>query len=125
MSREEGFIERVVQNVEQHVQQWREADAARKVEAERHRDALMAEAVERERLLAESIGEEEARGLSSRQAAVEHGAVFVAHSEEGGKALEELASGGSRLSRVIPGRDSGGKAGSGAQGSWLLFERSG
>lgn len=124
MSREgESFIERIVHGVEQRVQQWREEDTARKIEAERHRGTLWDEAVQRERLLAESISDEEDRGVSSQEAAIEHGAVFVVHSEEAGRALEEFAGDGSRLTRVIPGRDSGGHGGGGVLGSWLLFER--
>ena len=122
MPREESFIERIVHGVERHIEQWREEDAARKTEAERHRDTLREEAVERERMLAESIGEEEARGLSPEQAAREHGAVFVSHSSGAGQALKGLAGDGACLARVIPGRGSGGRD-TEIQGSWLLFER--
>lgn len=123
MSREESFIERMVHGVERHIEQWREEDAARKTEVERHRDTLREEALERERMLAaESIGQEEARGLSPEQAALEHGAVFVSHSSGAGQALEGIASDGGRLARVIPGRGSGGRDAE-VQGSWLLFER--
>lgn len=122
MPRDEGFVERIVHNVESRIEQWREEDAARKAEAERHRDALREEAVERERLLAQSIGEEESRGVSPKQAAMEHGAVFVVHSEEAGRALEELADEGARLVQVVPGRGNDGDAG--VRGGWLLFDRS-
>lgn len=122
MSREVSFVERIVHGIERHIEQWRQEDTARKTEAERHRDALTEEAIERERLLAESIGDEESRRLSPEQAAREHGAVFVVHSKEAGQALEGLASDGACLTRVIPGRGSSGKDAE-VRGSWLLFER--
>ena len=52
---------RVLQRVEEHVEVWRKRDAALKAEADLARDQLWAEAAERERLLAEAMGEEVAR----------------------------------------------------------------
>jgi C4-type Zn-finger protein len=47
-------IERIVHRIEEHIEEWRERDKALKGEAEANRDALWAEAAERERLLAEA-----------------------------------------------------------------------
>jgi C4-type Zn-finger protein len=43
-------IERIVHRIEEHIEEWREQDKALKGEAEANRDALWAEAAERERL---------------------------------------------------------------------------
>ena len=79
----------------------------------------MAEAAERERLLARSTGEED-QELSLEEAAKEHRVAFVVHSDEAGKVLEKFAGEGARLVKMLPG--SGGE-GSGAdiKGSWLMF----
>lgn len=120
MPREEGFVESMVHRVERHVEQWRQEESTRKKGAEARREELWQEAAERERLLAEAIGAAEKSGVSPGHTSREHGAVFVAHSEEGGRTLEGLAGDGARLTRVVPGLGSG--EDSGARGSWLLFE---
>jgi hypothetical protein len=51
-------IERILRRVEEHVEDWRRRDTARHAEADAFRDMLWAEAAERERLLAEAMGEE-------------------------------------------------------------------
>ena len=68
-------------------------------------DMLWAEAAERERLLAEAMGEEEARGASIEELTKEHRVVFVLHREEVGETLEDLASQGDRLVSVVPARE--------------------
>lgn len=65
--RRTSVIERILQRIEERVEEWRERDRALKREAETSRDAIWAEAAERERLLrtfvekqAERIGAEDA-----------------------------------------------------------------
>jgi hypothetical protein len=58
-----SMIERVVNRVEEHIEEWRKRDAALAAEAEANRDQLWAAAAERERMLARVIGEEDARDL--------------------------------------------------------------
>lgn len=123
MNRTEGFVERVVRGVERRIEEWREEDRRRRVEVEANRQLLWEEAVERERLLAEIVREEEARELSPEEAAKETRVVFVMHSEEAGRALEEFCAGQTRLAGKIPGRGKHDR-GSGLEGSWLVFESS-
>ena len=52
--RRESMIERVLHRIEEHVEEWRRQDAARKREAASHREELWAEAAERQKLLAEN-----------------------------------------------------------------------
>jgi hypothetical protein len=120
MSRVENFIERTVHNIEQRIQQFREEEAARQTQLREHRNMLWAEAAEREKLLAEYIGDEESRELSVAQAARESGAVFVVHSEDATRALEGLVKDGARLTSVVPGQGTGDTE-TGVRGSWLLF----
>ena len=80
--RRTSMIERVVQRVEGHIEEWRKRDAARHAEADAHRDQLWAAAAERERMLAEFIGEEEASRSSVEEKMKEHRVAFVVHSEE-------------------------------------------
>jgi len=98
-------IERIVHRIEEHIEEWRERDKALKGEAEANRDALWAEAAERERLLAEAIGEETGRG-SAEGLAKQERVVFVMHTEEVSRALETFAREGDRLVRVVPGKGS-------------------
>jgi hypothetical protein len=114
------MIERVLQRVEDHVEEWRKQDRGRKAELAAHRRELWAEAAERERLLTESVSEEEARRGSLEDIAKEHRVVFVVHSEEAGRALEDFAGEGDRLLRIVPGRGSYGSD-NGTRGSWLVF----
>jgi hypothetical protein len=57
-------IEGVLRRIEEHIERWRAEKQAREQEVEADRDALWAEAVEREELLAETIEGEESRGRS-------------------------------------------------------------
>jgi len=118
------MIERIVHRVEEHIEEWRQRDAARAAEAEAHRDQLWAAAAERERILVEVIGEEEARRASSEEVMKEHRVAFVVHSEEVAQTLETFAREKDRLVKVIPStRGSYGKE-MGIKGSWLVFEPS-
>ena len=116
--------ERIVHRIEEHIEEWRERDNALKGEAEANRDALWAEAAERERLLAEAIGEETGRG-SAEGLAKQERVVFVMHTEEVSRALETFAREGDRLVRVVPGTGRGSHvAAPGVKGTWLVFETS-
>ena len=115
-------IERIVHRIEEHIEEWRERDNALKGEAEANRDALWAEAAERERLLAEAIGEETGRD-SAEGLAKQERVVFVMHTEEVSRALETFARERDRLVRVVPGRGSH-VAAPGVKGTWLVFETS-
>lgn len=84
---------------------------------------MWAEAVERERLLAEAMGEEEARRGSAAEIEKQERVVFVMHSEEAGRALEAFASERDRLVRVVPGGGSH-MASTSVKGTWLVFEAS-
>ena len=62
-----SVIGRIHHGIERRLQEWRRQDAARKTCAEVDRDELWAEAVERGKLLkllAEAVGEEQARRAS-------------------------------------------------------------
>ena len=121
--RRTSVIERILRRVEERVEEWRERDKVFKGEAEASRDVMWAEAVERERLLAEAMGEEEARRGSVEELAKRERVVFVMHSEETTRALEAFASERDRLVRVVPGAGSH-VAATGVKGTWLVFERS-
>ncbi len=121
--RRTSVIERILRRVEDRVEEWRERDRVRKGEIEADRDAMWAEAVERERLLAEAMGEEEARLGSAAEIEKQERVVFVMHSEEAGRALEAFASERDRLVRVVPGGGSH-MASTGVKGTWLVFEAS-
>ncbi|MGB3683953.1 MAG: hypothetical protein WA990_15865 [Rubrobacteraceae bacterium] len=115
-----SVIERILQRVEEHHEEWRRQDTARKAEAEAQRQTLWEEAREREKLLAEAVAEEEGRRGSEGEIAGERGVVFVAHSGDAGESLEEFAREGDPLVKVVPGRGFGGD-GTGMKGSWLVF----
>ena len=51
--RRASAIERILQRIEEHVEDWRRRDAALQAEADESRSQLWAEAAERERLLAD------------------------------------------------------------------------
>ncbi len=113
-------IERILGGINERIEDWRRRDAARKAAVDADRDELWAEAraeaVEREkRLLAEVIGEEEARRASAGEI-TEPRRVFVVHSGEAYKALGAFARERRRLVSVVPG--------AGVKGSWLVFEAS-
>jgi len=116
-------IKRILQRVEEHVEEWRQRDAAHAAEADTFRSMLWAEAAERERLLAEAMSEEEARRESIEVLTKEHRVVFVLHREEVGETLEDFASQGDRLVSVVP-RKGGEALTAGLKGSWLVFEKS-
>jgi len=119
--RRESMIERVVHRVEEHIEEWRKRDAARAAEAEANRDQLWA-AAERERMLAEIIGEEEAQGASVEEVMKEHRVVFVVHSEEVAQTLEIFARDGDRPDEAIPSSRGSYAKEMGIKGSWLVFE---
>jgi hypothetical protein len=117
----EGFIRRVLHRIERRIEEADERMRAREEDFEHYRETLWAEAAERERLLVQAVSEEETRERSLEEVAKEHRVAFVVHSEEAGRALEELADGRARLVSVVPG--SGGvERGAGIRGSWLVFE---
>ena len=122
--RRESMIERVVHRVEEHIEQWRKHNAARAAEAEDNRDQLWAAAAERERMLAEIIGEVEAQGASVEEVMKEHRVAFVVHSEEVAQTLETFAQEGDRLIRAIPSTRGSYAKEMGIKGSWLVFEPS-
>ncbi len=116
-------LKRILQRVEEHVEDWRKRDAALKAEADAMRDQMWAEAAERERLLAEAMESEEARRASIEELTKEHRVVFVLHREEVVETLEDLASQGDRLVSVVP-RKGGEAITGGLKGAWLVFEKS-
>jgi hypothetical protein len=120
-----SMIERIVQRVEEHIEEWRRRDAARAAEADADRDQLWADAAERERMLAEVMGEEEAHRSSVEEVMKEHRVAFVVHSEEVAQTLGAFAAEKDRLIRVIPMSSRGSYAREmGIKGSWLVFEKS-
>jgi hypothetical protein len=86
-----------VQRVEEHIEDWRRRDAARAAETDANRDQLWAAASERERMLAEVMGEEEAHRASVEEVMKEHRVAFVVHSEEVAQTLEDFAKEKDRL----------------------------
>ena len=122
--RRPSAIERILQRVEEHVEDWRRRDAALQAEADASRSRLWDEAAERERLLAEAVGAEEARRDSIEELTRENRVVFVLHREEVIETLEDFAREGDRLVGVVP-RRGGETISQGLKGSWLVFERSG
>jgi hypothetical protein len=121
--RRTSAMERILQRIEEHVENWRKQDATLKAEADASRSQLWAEAAERERLLAEAVGEEEARRESIEELTKEHRVVFVLHREEVIETLEDFARRGDRLVSVVP-RRGGETISGGLKGSWLVFEKS-
>jgi hypothetical protein len=122
-NRRPSAIERILQRVEEHVEDWRKRDAAHQAEADAGRSRLWAEAAERERLLAEAVGAEEARRDSLEEVTRDNRVVFVLHREEMIETLEDFAHEGDRLVSVVP-RRGGETITQGLKGSWLVFERS-
>jgi hypothetical protein len=121
--RRTSMIERVVHRVEEHIEEWRRRDAARHAQADANRDQLWAAAAERERMLAEVIGEGEAHPASAEEVMEEHRLVFVVHSEEVAQTLETFAEEGDRLIRVIPSTRGTYAKEMGIKGSWLVSEK--
>jgi hypothetical protein len=122
--RRTSMIERMVHRVEEHIEEWRKRDAARHAEAEANRDQLWAAAAERERLLAEVIGEQEGYRASAEEIMKEQRVAFVVHSEEVAQTLEAFARKGDRLVKVIPSTRGSYAKEMGIKGSWLVFEKS-
>jgi hypothetical protein len=118
-----SMIERIVQRVEEHIEEWRRRDAARAAEADANRDQLWAAASERERMLAEVMGEEEAHRAWVEEVMKEHRVAFVVHSEEVAQTLEDFAKEKDRLIRVIPSTRGSYAREMGIKGSWLVFEQ--
>jgi hypothetical protein len=119
-----SMIARIVQRVEDHIEEWRRRDAARAAEADANRDQLWAAAAERERMLAELVSEEEARRESVEEVMKEHRVAFVVHSEEVAQTLEAFVAEKDRLIRVIPSTRGSYAKEMGIKGSWLVFEKS-
>src|SRR5215204_1536826 len=114
-------IERILNRIEGHVEDWRKRDSALQAEADASRSRLWAEAAERERLLAEAVGAEEARRESIEELTMQHRVVFVLHRAELVETLEDFARQGDRLVSVVP-RRGGETMSDGLKGSWLVFE---
>jgi hypothetical protein len=115
-------IERILKRIEERIEDWRQRDSALHAEADASRSRLWAEAAERERLLAEAVGAEEARRESIEELTKQNLVVFVLHREEVMETLEEFARQGDRLVSVVP-RRGGETITQGLKGSWLVFER--
>jgi hypothetical protein len=115
-------IERILNRIEEHIEDWRRRDSALQAEADASRSRLWAEAAERERLLAEAVGAEEARRESIEELTKENRVIFVLHREELVETLEEFARQGDKLVSVVP-RRGGETISQGLKGSWLVFER--
>ncbi|HEX5850124.1 MAG TPA: hypothetical protein VFY59_13090 [Rubrobacter sp.] len=115
-------IERILNRIEEHIEDWRKRDSALQAEADASRSRLWAEAAERERLLAEAVGAEESRRESMEELTKENRVVFVLHREEVAETLEEFARQGDRLVSVVP-RRGGETITQGLKGSWLVFEK--
>jgi hypothetical protein len=122
--RRTSMIERILHRIEDHVEEWREQDRARKEETAAHREQLWAEAAERQKLLAEAVADEEAGRGSLEEITRQHRVVFVLHREDLTGTLETFASEKNRLVNVVPGKGDygGGKGIEGIKGSWLVFE---
>jgi hypothetical protein len=116
-------IERVLHRIEERLEDWRKRDAALHAEADASRGRLWAEAAERERLLAEAVGAEEARRESIEELTMQHRVVFVLHRREVEETLEDFVREGDRLVSVVP-RRGGETISDGLKGSWLVFESS-
>jgi hypothetical protein len=116
-------IERILQRIEEHVEDWRRRDSALQAEADASRSRLWDEAAERERLLAEAVGAEESRRESIEELTKNNKVVFVLHREELVETLEEFARHGDKLVSVVP-RRGGETISQGLKGSWLIFESS-
>jgi ABC-type Fe2+-enterobactin transport system substrate-binding protein len=117
-------IERILNRIEEHIEDWRRRDSALQAEADASRSRLWAEAAERERLLAEAVGAEEERRESIEELTKQNRVIFVLHREELAETLEEFARQGDKLVSVVP-RRGGETISQGLKGSWLVFESPG
>jgi hypothetical protein len=114
-------IERILHRIEERLEDWRKREAALQAEADASRSRLWAEAAERERLLAEAVGAEEARRESIEELTKQHRVVFVMHRTEVEETLQDFVREGDRLVNVVP-RRGGETISEGLKGSWLVFE---
>jgi hypothetical protein len=114
-------IERILHRIEERLEDWRKREAALQAEADASRSRLWAEAAERERLLAEAVGAEEARRESIEELTKHHRVVFVMHRTEVEETLQDFVREGDRLVNVVP-RRGGETISEGLKGSWLVFE---
>ena len=114
-------LERIIHGIEERIEEWRQEDSSRKMEAEANREMLWAEAAEREKMLADAISEEEAGRESVKEVTKDQKLVFVVHTEEVAETLQTFADEGDRLVKVMPGKSSY-VSGAGLSGSWLVFE---
>jgi hypothetical protein len=114
-------IERILHRIEERLEDWRKREAALQAEADASRSRLWAEAAERERLLAEAVGAEEARRKSIEELTKQHRVVFVMHRTEVEETLQDFVREGDRLVNVVP-RRGGETISEGLKGSWLVFE---
>ena len=113
------LIDRILYRIEKHIEEWRREEAARQAEAEANRERLWAEALQREKLLVEAVGE--GRPLAPTEIAERHRVAFVVHSEEMAATLDAFARERVPLVEVVPA--SGGLgSGPGIKGSWLVFK---
>lgn len=115
-------IERILNRIEEHIEDWRRRESSLQAEADASRSRLWAEAAERERLLAEAVGAEEARRESIEELTKENRVIFVLHREELVETLEDFANRGDRLVSVVP-RRGGETISQGLKGSWLVFDK--
>ena len=116
-------IERILHRIEDYLEDWRKRESTFQAEADEGRSRLWAEAAERERLLAEAVGAEEARRETIEELTTQHKVVFVLHRDEVVESLEDFARQGDRLVSVVP-RRGGETISDGLKGSWLVFESS-
>ncbi|MGB3682148.1 MAG: hypothetical protein WA990_06635 [Rubrobacteraceae bacterium] len=122
MTDRQGFIERVLHGIEERVEEWREESRARQAEVESNRENLWTEAVEREKMLKETVNRGEMQERSLEEVTKDQRVVFVLHSEESGRALQEFAGDSLRLVNVVSGHSGNREAGIRGS-SWLVFEK--
>jgi hypothetical protein len=72
-------IERLLHVIEDRIEEWRARMSAREVELQAHREMLLAEAAERERLPAQAASDKLDRERSLEEAAKEHRVAFIVH----------------------------------------------
>src|SRR5215212_8068073 len=95
-------IERILKRIEERIEDWRQRDSTLQAEADASRSRLWAEAAERERLLAEAVGAEEAHRESIEELTKQNRVIFVLHREELTETLADFAGKGDRLVSVVP-----------------------
>ncbi len=120
MSMRETSIERLLHGIEGRIEEWRGRLSEREAELQAHREMLLSETAERERLLTRAVSEREGREHSLEEAAKDRRVAFVVHSKDAGKALVKFASDGARLVSVVSGSE---ESGADIKGPWLVFEQ--